>query len=96
MTWRVLNDSLLIGRYGAAPCTQSAKVIKGKQKIAAFDFVRQCTIYFVSARRRIALLMLHVVGLYLDHVCFWETIRSRCGGLEVVARQRSGGGTKSL
>ncbi|KAF2256368.1 PNK3P-domain-containing protein [Trematosphaeria pertusa] len=38
MTWRVLNDSLLIGRYGAAPCTQSAKVIKGKQKIAAFDF----------------------------------------------------------
>ncbi|KAF2872513.1 polynucleotide kinase 3 phosphatase-domain-containing protein [Massariosphaeria phaeospora] len=35
MAWRVVNETLLIGRYGAL---QTAKAIKGKRKVAAFDF----------------------------------------------------------
>ena len=39
MTWRVVNDSLLVGRFGAATTLQSALAPQGKRKIAAFDFV---------------------------------------------------------
>ncbi|KAF2797926.1 PNK3P-domain-containing protein [Melanomma pulvis-pyrius CBS 109.77] len=41
MSWRIINNSLLIGRYGASAAAQSAPSalsIKGKRKIAAFDF----------------------------------------------------------
>lgn len=37
MTWRVVNDSLLIGRYRAA--AHLPKSTNAKRKIAAFDFV---------------------------------------------------------
>jgi bifunctional polynucleotide phosphatase/kinase len=40
MSWRIVNNSLLIGRYIASTAAQSATCIKGKQEIAAFDFVR--------------------------------------------------------
>jgi len=36
MSWRIVNDSLLIGRYRASTPISSLK----RQKIAAFDFVR--------------------------------------------------------
>jgi bifunctional polynucleotide phosphatase/kinase len=39
MSWRIVNDSLLIGRYGAPAATQTIAPFK-KRKIAAFDFVR--------------------------------------------------------
>jgi bifunctional polynucleotide phosphatase/kinase len=35
MSWRIVHDTLLIGRYNTS---QVAKAIKGKRKIAAFDF----------------------------------------------------------
>ncbi|KAF1976004.1 PNK3P-domain-containing protein [Bimuria novae-zelandiae CBS 107.79] len=38
MAWRVVNDSLLIGRYNVKIATQMAQTIKAKRKIAAFDF----------------------------------------------------------
>jgi hypothetical protein len=37
MTWRVVKDSLLIGRYAAST---GRSAVKGRTKIAAFDFVR--------------------------------------------------------
>jgi bifunctional polynucleotide phosphatase/kinase len=37
MTWRIVKDSLLIGRYAASNVPSAAK---GRTKIAAFDFVR--------------------------------------------------------
>jgi hypothetical protein len=37
MTWRIVHDSLLIGRYKAA--ASLPKTINAKRKIAAFDFV---------------------------------------------------------
>jgi hypothetical protein len=40
MSWRIVKDSLLVGRY-ATSATRSAA--KGKIKIAAFDFVRPWT-----------------------------------------------------
>lgn len=43
MTWRTVKDSLLVGAFGTA-AARSASNIKGKRKIAAFDFVRQDTI----------------------------------------------------
>jgi bifunctional polynucleotide phosphatase/kinase len=43
MMWRVVNDSLLIGRYQAATVTQTAKSGAKRRKIAAFDFVRLST-----------------------------------------------------
>ncbi|OCK77416.1 PNK3P-domain-containing protein [Lepidopterella palustris CBS 459.81] len=39
MTWRVVNDSLLIGRYQAPTATQSTKSGAKRRKIAAFDFL---------------------------------------------------------
>ena len=36
LTWRVVNDSLLIGRYGEATAVQSAT--KKPRRVAAFDF----------------------------------------------------------
>ena len=36
MVWRIVKDSLLVGRFGAATTVQSAS--KGKRRIAAFDF----------------------------------------------------------
>ena len=39
MIWRVVNDSLLVGRYGAPAAAQLAKAEK-RRRIAAFDFVR--------------------------------------------------------
>ena len=39
MTWRIVNESLLVGRYGAHMATLPAKQALGKRKIAAFDFV---------------------------------------------------------
>ncbi|KAF2117829.1 polynucleotide kinase 3 phosphatase-domain-containing protein [Lophiotrema nucula] len=38
MTWRIVNESLLVGRYGASTTALSAKPSMGKRKIAAFDF----------------------------------------------------------
>lgn len=38
MSWRIVKDSLLVGRYNVSATIQSA--IKVKRKIAAFDFVR--------------------------------------------------------
>jgi bifunctional polynucleotide phosphatase/kinase len=38
MTWRVVKDSLLIGRYAALNARSAAK---GRIKIAAFDLVRR-------------------------------------------------------
>jgi bifunctional polynucleotide phosphatase/kinase len=40
MSWRIVNNSLLIGRYGVSAAAKSTTSIKSKQKIAAFDFVR--------------------------------------------------------
>jgi len=40
MLWRILNNSLLIGRYGAPAAAQLPILNTGKRKIAAFDFVR--------------------------------------------------------
>jgi bifunctional polynucleotide phosphatase/kinase len=37
MTWRIVKDSLLIGRYAASNVPPA---VKGRAKIAAFDFVR--------------------------------------------------------
>ncbi|KAF1849978.1 PNK3P-domain-containing protein [Cucurbitaria berberidis CBS 394.84] len=36
MTWRVVKDSLLVGRYSASTTTQG--VTEGKRRVAAFDF----------------------------------------------------------
>jgi hypothetical protein len=36
MTWRIVKDSLLIGRYSALNARSAAK---GRTKIAAFDLV---------------------------------------------------------
>lgn len=41
MTWRVVNESLLIGRYNVKAGMQLVQPIKAKRKIAAFDFVRR-------------------------------------------------------
>ena len=38
MTWRIVKDSLLVGRYNTSATVQSAS--KVKRRIAAFDFVR--------------------------------------------------------
>lgn len=37
MIWRVVKDSLLIGRYNASSIARAAS--QGKQRVAAFDFV---------------------------------------------------------
>ena len=37
MTWRVVKDSLLVGRYNASATVQSTS--KSKRSVAAFDFV---------------------------------------------------------
>jgi hypothetical protein len=37
MLWRIVKDSLLVGRYTAVPVTPLAA--QGKRKVAAFDFV---------------------------------------------------------
>ena len=39
MAWRVVNDSLLIGRYSVKAATQVVQNVKAKRKIAVFDFV---------------------------------------------------------
>jgi hypothetical protein len=39
MTWRIVNDSLIIGRYKAA--AGLPKTTNAKRKIAVFDFVRR-------------------------------------------------------
>lgn len=38
MTWRIVNNSLLVGRYAASAARSAAS---GKTRIAVFDFVRQ-------------------------------------------------------
>lgn len=38
MSWRVVKDSLLVGRYNVSATAQSAS--KAKRRVAAFDFVR--------------------------------------------------------
>lgn len=38
MSWRIVNETLLVGRYAAPAASKPARSIK--QKIAAFDFVR--------------------------------------------------------
>jgi hypothetical protein len=40
MSWRIVKDSLLVGRYATSAARPAAK---GKTKIAAFDFVRPLT-----------------------------------------------------
>lgn len=75
MIWRVVNDSLLVGRYGvaAAATTQAAQSTK-RRKIAAFDFVRLIGYAVLTDNESVAL-TLSVVGLDAGHVCVWETIR---------------------
>ncbi|CAO2658788.1 Nn.00g065110.m01.CDS01 [Neocucurbitaria sp. VM-36] len=36
MTWRIVKESLLVGRYGASTATSS--ITSGRRKVAAFDF----------------------------------------------------------
>jgi len=40
MSWRIVSDSLLIGRHSVTAATQAAKAVTTRRKIAAFDFVR--------------------------------------------------------
>jgi len=40
MTWRIVNNSLLTGRYSASTAQPASQ---GKRKIAAFDFVSPYT-----------------------------------------------------
>lgn len=47
MTWRVINDSLLIGRYSVKTAMQLAQNGKAERKIAIFDFV--CLYYEIKA-----------------------------------------------
>lgn len=42
MTWRIVDDSLLIGRFSPSAAVQLSKPLT-KRKIAAFDFVRCST-----------------------------------------------------
>lgn len=74
MSWRIVHNSLLIGRYGAPTTAQSAKSIT-RRKIAAFDFVR---LYLTLSQTIIgsAVLTCNVVGLYTNHVCIRESIWS--------------------
>jgi hypothetical protein len=46
MSWRVVKDSLLVGRYAATTAWLAAN---GKTKIAAFDFVKLHTELCTSA-----------------------------------------------
>lgn len=39
ITWRVVNDSLLIGKYNGSSAKSTQDGTTGKRKIAAFDFV---------------------------------------------------------
>jgi hypothetical protein len=40
MIWRVVKDSLLIGRYNTAAAAGKSAKPPAKRKIVAFDFVR--------------------------------------------------------
>lgn len=54
MAWRIVKDSLLIGKYGLSSVT--GKVPQQKRRIAAFDFV--CLLATITApRMRAAVLM---------------------------------------
>lgn len=68
MSWRIVNNSLLVGRYAASTVPSAAK---GKTKIAAFDFVRLHTNLLHSHR-----LMDDIVGLNVNHIRFWKGIQS--------------------
>jgi hypothetical protein len=79
MSWRIVKDSLLVGRYATSAGRPAAK---DKTKIAAFDLVRlhtkalyECTLTDDN------------VGLNANHFRFWKGIQSWCNGLEVVAQQ---------
>jgi bifunctional polynucleotide phosphatase/kinase len=39
ITWRVVNDTLLVGKYHGSSAEARQDTPIGKQKIAAFDFV---------------------------------------------------------
>jgi len=42
MTWRIVHDTLLIGRHNAS-AVAPANASGAKRKVAAFDLVRGCT-----------------------------------------------------
>jgi hypothetical protein len=67
MSWRTVNDSLLIGRYRAptTPAHQKSRSALKRQRIAAFDFVSHCPIrknclslHFGRERKALKMLML--------------------------------------
>jgi bifunctional polynucleotide phosphatase/kinase len=39
ITWRIVNDSLLVGKYNGSSAESKQEAVLGKHKIAAFDFV---------------------------------------------------------
>jgi len=50
ITWRILNNSLIIGRYSTDPAEKRLTEPGTRRKIAAFDFVRVNCRLVVSGR----------------------------------------------
>ena len=73
MSWRVVSESILVGRYAAAAAgaAQSARPIK-KRKIAAFDFVR--LFLTLSQQYQGCSTYSDAVGLYSSHACIWQEV----------------------
>jgi hypothetical protein len=70
MSWRVVHDTLLIGRYGAPAATQATRPIK-RRKIAAFDFVRLLSRYLNDLEIRSTD---SVIGLDFSYLRIRETV----------------------
>ena len=69
MSWRIVNNSLLVGRYAAST---AYSVAKGQTKIAAFDFVSTHTDLVLHHHR----LTFDTVGLNINHVRIGEGLQS--------------------
>jgi hypothetical protein len=85
MTWRVLNNSLLVGRYKLEISSLGSETIPPKRrKIAAFDFVKSSPSHYHYPR--------HIdssTGLYTYTNFLRQRFWKRCYGLAMVAYQCS-------
>ena len=91
LLWRTVNSSLLVGRYTPHPTRQAGDALVKRRKVAAFDLVCLCSLYWSakSIRSREEVKAGHFTGFNAHPNNFGRHLRQRFVRLAMVAHFRS-------
>lgn len=71
MVWRIVKDTLLVGKYG--PSSVTGKVAQQKRRIAAFDFV--CPYHSSSSESASNSSDDQVLGFNTSYIRLWQGLQ---------------------